>query len=281
MSPYLFVLGVAQDGGHPQPGCTRACCTNLVEGHLPASIAVVDPDIRERWLVDATPAFPEQLRRLDVVAPPRTAAPGLDGLLLTHAHMGHYTGLSWLGREVMGSRGLPLYVMPRLADFLTKNGPWSQLVSLGNVALVVGAEVRLNARLSAQALLVPHRDELSETMAWRIQGPSRAALYLPDIDRWDTWALRLEDVLAGVDVAFLDGTFWADGELSRDMKEVPHPRISETIARLAALPASERAKVRFTHLNHTNPALDPTSAAAKAVAAAGMAVAREGERVEL
>ncbi|MES2645160.1 MAG: MBL fold metallo-hydrolase [Myxococcota bacterium] len=283
MTPFVYVLGVAQDGGHPQAGCTRPCCRGLApgNGHLPSSLALVDPESQERWLLDATPAFPEQLRRLDAVAPRAEGRPVLDGVLLTHAHMGHYTGLMFLGREVLGARDVPLYLMPRLAGFLRDNGPWSQLVALGNVRLVPGAEVRLNARLAATALVVPHRDEYSETVAWRIQGPTGAVLYLPDIDRWDQWALPLEHVLATVDAAWIDGTFWTDGELGRDMHEVPHPRIADTLARLAALPAAERAKVRFTHLNHTNPVLDPTSPEAEAVTRAGCHVAVEGERFGL
>lgn len=281
--PFVYVLGVAQDGGHPQAGCVRPCCRGLspAEGHLPSSIAVVDPESHERWLLDATPAFPEQLSRLERVAPRADGRPVLDGVLLTHAHMGHYTGLMWLGREGIGAHDVPLYLMPRLAEFLSENGPWSQLVALGNVRLVPGAEVRLNARLSASALVVPHRDEFSETVAWRIQGPTRAVLYLPDIDSWEQWALPLEEVLRTVDAAWIDGTFWDDGELGRDMREVPHPRIAATLARLATLPATERAKVRFTHLNHTNPVLDPSSPEAREVIAAGCHVAVEGERFEV
>jgi len=274
--PYLVVLGVAQDGGHPQPGCTRACCRPGVTPHLPTSVAIVDPDTRQRWLLDATPALPEQLARLD-----RSSPGTLDGVLLTHAHVGHYLGLAWLGREAMGTRGLPLYVQPRMSSFLEKNGPWSQLVALGNVRLVVGERVQLNERLSARAIVVPHRDEFSETVAWHVQGPSRAALYLPDIDSLERWGTRIEDALATVDVAWLDGTFWADGELGRDMSEIPHPRISQTMARLAPLAPAERAKVRFIHLNHTNPALDARSPERAAVEQAGFRVAEEGERVEL
>lgn len=276
MSPYLLVLGVAQDGGHPQPGCRRPCCTSGRPGHLPACLGIVDPASGGRWLVDATPALPQQLAALEAAA-----GPGLDGVLLTHAHIGHYTGLVWLGREAMSTRGLPLHTQPRMAAFLRDHAPWSQLVALGNVELRVADEVHLAPGLSARALRLPHRDELSETVAWRVQGPRRAALWLPDIDRWEDWEIPLEDALADVDLAFLDGTFWADGELGRDMAEVPHPRVRDTLARLAPLPARERAKVHFVHLNHTNPALDPGSPEAAAVATAGSAIAREGLRVEL
>jgi pyrroloquinoline quinone biosynthesis protein B len=65
------------------------------------------------------------------------------------------------------------------------------------------------------------------------------------------------------------------------MSKVPHPLVMDTIARLAPLPATERAKVRFIHLNHTNPALDAASVAARAIRDTGMRVAAEGEVVPL
>lgn len=275
--PFVFVLGIAQDGGHPQPGCTRSCCNELPAGsHSPASLAIIDPVTSKRWIIDATPAFPEQLQRLDA-----QAKGTLDGIFLTHAHMGHYTGLMYLGREVMGAAQLPLFVQPRMATFLATNGPWKQLVDIGNVRLDVGTKWTLSERLTVEAIPVPHRDEYSETVAFVVRGPSRSVLWLPDIDRWEGWNPTLEQAIAQVDAAWIDGTFWADGELSRDMAEVPHPRIRETVERLRRLPASERNKVRFVHLNHTNPAYRPASAEAVAVREAGMAVANEGERFDL
>eukprot|EP00957_Ditylum_brightwellii_P156501 11911053-Ditylum_brightwellii.AAC.1 len=56
-----------------------------------------------------------------------------DGIFLTHAHIGHYTGLMYLGREALGAVDVPVYAMPRMRSFLKNNGPWSQLVSLGNI----------------------------------------------------------------------------------------------------------------------------------------------------
>ncbi len=165
---------------------------------------------------------------------------------------------------------------------------------LGNVELrplADGTPVRLGARLTATPLLVPHRDEYSETVAFRIAGPNRSLLWLPDIDKWEKWQRvgvssagadllpQLETVLASVDVAYVDGTFFADGEVpGRAMSEIPHPFVRETIARLAALPASERAKVRFVHLNRTNPLMRGDTAALGDVSKAGMSVAAEGER---
>ncbi len=280
MAPYAVVLGVAQDGGHPQVGCTKSCCTPEKGRHLPASLGLVDPETGGRWMVDATPAFPEQASELGRLAP-RTTGPLVDGILLTHAHIGHYAGLVHLGREVMGADGVSVWAMPRMAGFLASNGPWSQLVALKNIVVTTVETTAKFGPFTATPLVVPHRDEFSETVAWRIAGPEQTLLWLPDLDAWARWDRSLADVLATVDVAYVDGTFFADGELGRDMSEIPHPRVRETLALVAKLPAAERAKVRFVHLNHTNPALDPTSAAYAEVLAGGARVAIEGEKVPL
>ena len=285
--PFVVVLGIAQDGGVPQAGDADAPgWTDPEKRRLVVSLGIVDPASGGRWMIEATPDFPEQLHRLDAVAP-RADGPVLDGLFLTHAHIGHYTGLMFLGHESLGARGVPVHAMPRMADFLRANGPWSQLVRYENVALRVlddGEPVPLADELAVTPFLVPHRQEFSEVVGYRIEGPRRSVLLIPDIDSWHDWdeaGTRLEDVLATVDVAYLDATFFADGEIpGRDMSGFPHPFVTTTMARLAALPAEERAKVRFIHLNHTNPALWP-GPARDAVEAAGMRVAEEGERVTL
>jgi len=281
IAPFLVVLGLAQDGGHPHPGCARACCaeawTHPELRHRVSSLGLVDPDGGRFWLLDATPDLPDQLHELSTLLPGGKLA----GVLLTHAHIGHYTGLMYLGREAMGTHGIPVYAMPRMRSFLAENGPWGQLVSLGNVAVTAltdGVETELAPGLSVTPMAVPHRDEYSETVGLVVRGPSHKALYLPDIDKWERWSTPVESVLAGVDRAWLDGTFYAEGEIpGRAMAEVPHPFISESMARFSALSADQRAKVHFIHLNHTNPALSPDSEASRAIVAAGMSVAREGE----
>ena len=288
-APFVIVLGVAQDGGRPQAGCTRRCCRPAQDDgshhRRVASLAIVDPRTGHRWLVDATPDFQAQLHALDRLAAPSGPPPGLDGIFLTHAHIGHYTGLIHLGREVLGAHGVPLYAMPRMTRFLETSGPWSQLVELGNVRLnrlQADRNVKLAPGLDVTPIRVPHRDEFSETVGFRISGPSRSVLYIPDIDKWTRWERSLPDVLATVDRAYLDGTFYDGDELpGRDMAAIPHPFIVESLAHLAALPTTERAKVRFIHLNHTNPAHENDSTAARTIRAAGMDVAREGDHFGL
>lgn len=287
-SPYLVVLGIAQDAGYPQAGCQKACCKRVWTGQSDrrhaACVAIVDPVSRQRWLLDCTPDFREQLQRLNSIAPPNDGI-GIDGIMLTHAHIGHYTGLVHLGREVMGASRLPVYAMPRMKQFLETNGPWSQLVALENIAihaLADGLPQQLNERIHVTPRIVPHRDEYSETVGFQIRGPNRSAIFLPDIDKWDRWETKIENVLGEVDVAYLDGTFYADGELpGRDMSRIPHPFIAESMQRFTRLPTAERNKVRFLHFNHTNPVLDAESPEARIVRDSGYHVAVEGERFEL
>ena len=287
-APYLVVLGIAQDGGVPQAGSKDhpAWDDPALRQHV-VSLALVDPITSQRWLFEATPDFREQLHRLDEIAPVADT-PGLAGVFLTHAHMGHYTGLMHLGHESMGARGVPVYAMPRMADYLRTNGPWSQLVRYENIALqllAADAPVRLNERLTVTPFLVPHRQEFSEVVGYRIDGPSTSALFIPDIDSWTEWdaeGTRIEDLIAQVDVAYLDATFYANGEIpGRDMSTFPHPFITHSMDRFRNLPADERAKIRFIHLNHTNLALRPDSEARRTIEANGFRVAEEMEKIDL
>ena len=291
--PYLLLLGTAQDGGYPQIGCRQELCRvareDPVRGRRVVSALVVAPEQGRRWLVDATPDLPAQIELARGHGEPprdgRGRPPLFDGIFLTHAHIGHYTGLMHLGREAYGSEATPTFVTASMGRFLRENGPWSLLVEAGHLELVecaTGEAVELVPGLSITPLPVPHRGEYSDTVAFLIRGPRRTLLYLPDIDSWEEWQVAIEDLLREVDVALVDGTFFGQGELpGRDMNTVPHPLITSSMARFAPLPVEERAKVRFFHLNHTNPALDPWSDAAARIRAAGMAVARDGEIHEL
>ncbi|MFT5288386.1 MAG: pyrroloquinoline quinone biosynthesis protein B [Planctomycetota bacterium] len=302
-SPYVLVLGTAQDGGLPQIGCRQVCCEAVREDstqrRMVTSLLLVDPGSEQRWLFDASPDLPTQVERArGHVAPTRKEGAGrpplFDGIFLTHAHVGHYTGLLHLGREAYGSGSIALHASPRMLDFLGQHGPWSLILKDGYLepqALVPGQTLQLTPSLSVTAIPVPHREEFSDTVAFLIRGPERALLYLPDIDKWDRWEhwenqgpwrRSIEGVVAEVDFALLDGTFFGDGEIpGRAMEDIPHPFISESLQRFASLPALERAKIFFTHLNHTNPAAIPGSSAQQTVQEAGMSVARERQVFEL
>lgn len=273
------VLGVAQDGGVPHAGCQQPLCVEArrdpAQRVLVASLGVIDRDAGKRFLVDATPDFAAQMERLG-------GRP--DGILLTHAHIGHYLGLAQLGREVLGARGVPVFCTPSMARFLRDNRPWSRLVSQGNIAIreiEPGVEVALTPGLRVTAIPVPHRDEDSDTVAFLIRGSDRKILWLPDIDKWEKWDRRLEDFLADPTLtAFVDGTFFSADEIpGRSIAEIPHPLVRETMERVTPV-ANARGRIFFVHLNHTNRLLWDAGAAEDLVRK-GFGVAREGQRVPL
>ena len=282
-SPYIFVLGVGQDAGFPQAGCYEPRCLLAWEDaslrQEPTAIAVIDRASESSYLFEATPEFRDQLYRLH-----QEASFPLAGIFLTHAHIGHYTGLMHLGREAMGTQGMPVYAMPRMLEFLSGNGPWSQLVSLGNIdlkRLEHDMPIRMS-ELSITPFLVPHRDEYSETVGYRIEGPNRTALFIPDINKWEDWEASIVEVLESVDYALIDATFFADGELgNRDMSQIPHPFVSETMALFEQSSAEVRDKIWFIHMNQSNPLLNPNSEATQLVQDRGFNVAREGVRLPL
>jgi pyrroloquinoline quinone biosynthesis protein B len=237
---------------------------------------IVDDANEARFLVDATPDLPAQIEALPGEAKDRRRP--VDGILLTHAHIGHYSGLMYLGREALGASAVPVYATPRMAAFLRGNGPWSLLVTQGHIDLrevTPGQPFALTPLVKATAVTVPHRDELSDTVGFRVQGPSRTLLYVPDVDKWEKWDRRLEDEVASADVAFLDATFHDAAEIpGRGIADIPHPLVPETMDRLSA-PALAR-RVFFIHLNHTNRLLWD-AAARRAVERRGFRIASEGQ----
>lgn len=286
-APYLYVLGVTQDAGYPQAGCYRPHCMpgwQDRDRRLTASaIALIDPSAATTHVFDATPHLPDQLYRLELEAPGDQFR--LGGFFLTHAHMGHYTGLMHLGREVMGASSVPVFAMPRMRQFLETNGPWSQLVTLKNIrikALADGESVQLSGDVRVTPFLVPHRDEFSETVGYRVDGPNRSAVFIPDIDKWHAWDTDIVELVKSVDYALLDASFYADGEIpGRAMSEIPHPFVIESMALFETLTAAERSRVIFIHINHTNPILDQTSDEYRAVIERGFRIAEEGMRLPL
>lgn len=258
-SPSVVVLGIGQDAGIPQIGCESPFCQKARKNpklrQMVSSIALVDPSSKERWIFDATPDLPEQFQLLKEIT--GDSSNNLAGIFLTHAHIGHYTGLMYLGRESMNAKDVKVYAMPRMKQMLETNAPWSQLVGIKNISLQDLADkekTRISKSLTVEPFLVPHRDEFSETVGFRIAaGGGKSLIFIPDIDKWQKWSEKLEDLVKANDYLLLDGTFYADGEINRPMSEVPHPFVSETMELLKDLPLKERSKVFFIHYNHSNP----------------------------
>lgn len=277
----LKVLGTIQDGGIPHMGCSKECCSNYFLSKKSrigvSSLGVSNLKHNTNYIIDATPNINFQLIDLIGNADPSKK---LNGIFLTHAHMGHYAGLLNFGRESLNSKNIPLYLMPKFYNFILNNGPWNQLVELNNVKLnkIYNREkVILHNNLSFTPIQVPHRDEYSETVGYVIEGIHKKALYIPDIDKWAKWEVSIVEMIKSVDYAFLDGTFFDEKEINnRDISEIPHPFIIESLKLFKELDESEKSKVYFIHLNHTNPVLNSESSEYKKVISAGFNIAKTG-----
>ena len=276
----LKILGVVQDGGLPHLGSNKLCCENIEQKRYVTSIMLVNNENNKSYLFDASPDINEQLNFMG-----DRIKKDLKGIFLTHAHIGHYTGLMYFGREALNSKLINVYAMPRMKKFLEKNGPWSQLVSLENISI---NEINSNSKISVdpnvtiQPVEVPHRAEFSETVGYKIYGPNKTVLFIPDIDKWYLWEKSIIDEIKQVDYALIDATFYDSEEVNyRDLSEIPHPFVVESMELFDSTSDEEKKKIFFIHLNHTNPLLDKDSDQYKFVKDKGYNVAEEGMKLKL
>ena len=274
------ILGVVQDGGLPHLGNNKTCCENIQQNKFVTSIMLINNENNESYLFDASPDINEQLNFMG-----DRVKKDLKGIFLTHAHIGHYTGLMYFGREALNSKLVNVYAMPRMKNFLENNGPWSQLVSLQNISI---KEINNNSKLSIdpnviiEPIEVPHRAEFSETVGYKIYGPNKTALFIPDIDKWYLWEKSIIDEIKKVDYALIDATFFDDKEVNyRDLSEIPHPFVVESMELFDPIKEEEKNKIFFIHLNHTNPLINEKSEEYKLVIGKGYNVAKEGMILKL
>jgi len=271
----IKILGVVQDGGIPHLGCSKTCCSTSSITRYVSSIMVSNQESKASYIFDASPDLAKQLSFMQ-----DKISKNLKGIFLTHAHIGHYSGLMYLGRESFNSKNIPVYAMPRMKKFLETNGPWDQLVELENIkinSIMNESVIIVEKDLTVNPIEVPHRDEYSETVGYIIKGPNKSAIYLPDIDKWYKWDKSIVDIINSVDYAFIDATFYDEKEINyRDISEIPHPFVIESMKLFAGFSKEEKSKIYFIHLNHTNPLLDSNSSEYKDLISKGYNVAQEG-----
>lgn len=284
-SEYIYILGNTQDAGLPHIGCQHPFCEdnfNVYEEHYTTSIAVVNSDLKKYILFEATPDITFQLNNLKKNIFDEFLLP--ESIYITHAHIGHYTGLMYFGREALGSKELIVRVLPRMSNFLQNNGPWSQLVDINNIKIKeinFGSSTKELANINITPVQVPHRDEYSETAGYIIKGKNKKALFIPDIDKWEKWDRDLSQLAKEFDFLLIDATFYNSKEINRDISEIPHPLVTETIDLLNGLSIENRNKVYFIHMNHTNMMLDPDSELSKLITSKGFNIARLGQKLYL
>ena len=276
----LKILGVVQDGGMPHLGNNETCCENIKQDKYVTSLMLMNNENNESFLFDASPDINKQLNFMG-----DRIKKDLKGIFLTHAHIGHYTGLMYFGREALNSKLVNVYAMPRMKKFLEENGPWSQLVSLQNISIIElsnESKISIDSNVIVQPVAVPHSAEFSETVGYKIYGPNKTALFIPDIDKWYLWEKSIIDEIKLVDYAIIDATFYDSKEVNyRDISEIPHPFVTESMDLFDSIDIKEKNKIYFIHLNHTNPLINKDSDQYKLVISKGYNVAEEGMKLNL
>lgn len=281
----LIVLGTCQDGGYPQSGCTASCCKDVAsDSKFISSIAITNDTQNECWIVDASPDIKHQLNFIKKYIS-EDQFPLISGIFLTHAHIGHYIGLLDLGLEVMNLKNIPVYAMPEMVSFLSNNAPFNQLIHNQNIILHTineNSSIPIDSNCSIKPFNVPHRNELSETVGYKITTKSSSTIYLPDIDSWGDWDVDINDVICENNLIFIDGTFYDKSELKlRDISKVPHPSIIDSTRIFDKLDISLRSKIFFTHFNHTNKILQPNSIERADLISRGYNIPEEGQEIIL
>ncbi|MBF92771.1 MAG: hypothetical protein CMB78_03240 [Euryarchaeota archaeon] len=285
----LAIIGISQDGGVPQAGCDCVNCESAIldprQKLHPVSCAIRGSD-GSLHLIEATRDLAEQLsiasRALGMGV---TSVP--DTISLTHAHLGHIDGIGQFGKESMGLRNLPLYASQSVTDVLYTREAVSPFM-INVIEPGVAFSPSESCGFTFTMVPVPHRDEFSDTHAILVEGPRSNLLFLPDHDEWSQTlefhgCVGIKQWLAsmGVDFALLDGTFWDKGELiGRDIREVPHPSISETLEMIGDREDGD-PEVNFIHINHTNPVLDRESIQYKDVISRGWSIGMQGTSISL
>ncbi|MFJ7936260.1 MBL fold metallo-hydrolase [Sporosarcina sp. NPDC096371] len=278
----LHVLGTAQDAGLPHPNCFCENCAEAISNpkyrRTAASLAIVLPEEKTWHMIDATPDLKEQMANLQIKH--NMQGQLMSSIFLTHAHLGHYPGLLFLGREAIGANKVPVMAGAKMKNMLEEQAPWSQLTKLQNIdvqEISDGQAITVSAHATVTPVDVPHRNEFSETFGFWIQGEKKKVLYIPDIDRWEQWDTDIYDACKEADICLLDGTFHSAEDLEkigRDYREIPHPLMTETMDRLQDL--VEQTEIYFIHLNHSNPVIDTDKTIRKEMELKGFHIAEEG-----
>lgn len=276
MTPQILLLGNAQDAGVPQAGCACPNCSAAQidpnQKKFVVSLGIIDHEVKKFWMIDATPDFREQHHLLQSHVPDCE----FGGILLTHAHMGHYTGLIHVGKEAMHTKQLSVFSSQRMGDFLRVNAPWNQLVEIKNIEIqeiTPDQKFILTPNLTVTPISAPHRSEYTDTLGFIIHGVEKNLLFVPDINSWNEVDFDLQEFFADIDIALVDGSFFSGDELpGRDMSTFPHPTVTESMKIFKGF----NTAFYFVHLNHSNP-LWGEGAEREVVQKEGFEVAKQGQ----
>jgi pyrroloquinoline quinone biosynthesis protein B len=302
----IKVLGSAAGGGFPQWNCGCSNCNRARRGlsvfrpRTQAQVAV--SAVPGEWvLLNGSPDLRQQLLHDPEFAPAEnTRATPVSTVVLTSADVDSVMGLFHL-REFQPLR---VFATPSVLRILTEENSlfrclersspsvrWEplaldQTAAIGGLAckaIPLGGEYPDYVSAGLRQNLVPEEAVIGLELAQA----EKTFLYAPSISgQSQDWKRRVNEA----DFALLDGTFWSDNELidvrgtgktAREIGHLPLSGAGGLLAQLAHSPAARKTRCVLIHLNNTNPVLDESSDAHRAVRDAGLEVAYDGMEFEI
>ncbi len=297
-SMIVRVLGSAAGGGVPQWNCGCANCCAARSGAQPRrsqSTMGVSAD-GSRWLLlNCSPDIGFQIESFAPLQARTLRGTPIDGVLLTDANVDHLGGLATLRQKgdyrfVIRSSDVTRDIatsQPAFAPFASAPHRWIA-VTLGERCEAADGNDVVEHQLTVSAQNVPgttpgyagRRTVTGAVVAYEIAsrtgGPK--ICFAPVFASIDA---ALRDAIERADVAFLDGTFYRDNELiaahllDRSARGLGHQPVGGPDGTLSQL-RGIRTRIIFTHLDNSNPMLDPASEAAAAIRASGAEIAYDG-----
>ena len=273
---FSIVLGVVQDGGYPHVGSSKSEQKEYFQKskikEKITCLGIVDKIENKSFLIDATPHLPYQLNKLS-----ECSSNPLSGILVTHVHWGHIGGLGWLSREGLNHGDFKIFSSRKNISIIRKYCDIFEFkTNISFEDITAGSVVNLTKNITASAVSVPHRAK-GDTFGYVLSG-NRKVGYFPDCDNIKSWKDDFLNILEDVDCFYLDGTFWNKTELpNRKIESVPHPLVEDVIEDLKHLNQDLKNKLKFIHLNQTNPLLNKSSNELKRLRENYFNVAEDGE----
>ena len=290
------LLGTAAGGGFPQWNCACAPCDGARSGRLASrsqDCLAISGDDRNWWLFNASPDIRTQLVATAALNPgPGPRDTPVRGVVLTDAELDHALGLLTL----RGAAGVEVHATATVAEAL--HGDLDLRTVLDRYAdwtwhdVVPGEPFDLDGGLEVTAVPISGKRpkytggstvDGDWVVAYRVvdRRTGGTLVYAPCLA---TWPAVLEHLLADADVLVLDGTFHSPDEMgvrtggSHGQAAMGHLPIAHSLPDLRRHPGVRRI---YTHLNNTNPVLDPDSPEHAELVAAGVEVPPDGTVVEL
>jgi pyrroloquinoline quinone biosynthesis protein B len=289
----VVLLGTTAGGGFPQWNCACALCVRARSGSLPSrsqDCLAISGNGTDWWLVNASPDIRTQITGCSFLNPgPGPRDTPLRGALFTDAELDHTLGLLTL----RGGAGLTVWAPGTVLHALRDQFDLRTVID--GYAPVTWREVDADFDLGGlRVTAIPISSKRPKyarsstvdghwVVAYRFLDPVTGGVlvYAPCLA---SWPAGFDEVVAGADCVLLDGTFYAASEMgsatgsSSGQAAMGHLPITASLPELRRFPDVRRI---YTHLNNTNPVLDPESEESLKLREAGVEVPLDGTVIEL